>query len=154
MPNKPEVKTETATDRDRELMRAAFKPMLRRRLMLYLPLACISIGGIAFINLYDVRFDLDETKRGIGNVAFVFIAAFCLRLTISDIMNYNKDLNNYQVKIAQGRIRSTGPKSIVIGNYEFSFSSGPQETWKEGDAVELRAGYKTNMIFQIKKTVS
>jgi hypothetical protein len=151
MPNKQEVKTDTSTDQDRDLMRSLFLPALKRKLILYIPLALISIGGIVFINLYDVRFDLDETKRGIGNVAFVFIAAFFLRLAISDLMNYNKDLHNFQVKTAKGIIKATGNKSITIAAYDFNFPSKPAETYQEGEEVELRAAYTSNLIFQIRK---
>jgi hypothetical protein len=146
-----EVKTANTTEQDREQMRSVFLPAIKRKLIMYLPVAIISIGGIAFINLYDVRFDLDETKRGIGNVVFVFIAALSLRLAISEIMNYNKDLNNFQIKTAKGIIKEASTRSVTVGNYEFNLPDKNRETWKAGDQVELRASYKTNTVFLIQK---
>jgi hypothetical protein len=151
MQTKPEVRTENTTDKDRELMYTLLRVPLRRKLMIYLPISLGSICAIILFNLYDVRFDLDETKRGIGNMIFVLCGAFFLRLSISDIMNYHKDHGHFQVKTAQGPIRSASGKSITIGNYEFHFPSPPTELFEEGDQVELRASYKTASIFMIRK---
>jgi hypothetical protein len=151
MPIQPEVRTDHATEDDRRLMRTVLRKPLSRKLMVYLPITLLSIGGLVLINTFDVRFDMNETKRGIWNVVLVVLAAFPFRLAISDLMSYNKDLTNFQVKEAKGIVKSVAGKTIVIGTYEFDISALKGVVILEGDRVELRAGYKTNGVFLIAK---
>jgi hypothetical protein len=148
----PEVRTDNTSEEDRELMRTVLRKPLKRKLLIILPISLLSIGALVMINTNDVRFDMDETKRGIWNVVLVLIAAFPLRLGISDLMSYNKDLTNFQVKAAKGKVNQASGNSIMIGKYDFNLAAFPKLQIREGDQVELRAGYKTNRVFWIRKT--
>jgi hypothetical protein len=146
-----EVRSDPATDKDRELMETVLKKVHQRKLFIYFPLTIICIAGISFINMFDIRFDLNENFRGIGNAVFVIGGALPLRLAIGEIISYSKDLSNFQIKIARGPIRDIEGKTITLGKYEFSMASLPEVELKAGDNVELKAGYKTSSVFWIQK---
>jgi hypothetical protein len=149
----PEVRTENTSDNDRELMRAVLKKPFQRKLMIYLPMVLISIGGLVIINMNDVRFDLAENTRGMGNLVGVLAGALFLRLSIWEIMSYNKDLNHFQIKKAKGAIHHVKGASFSIGNYEFNASALGIKNLQDGDRVELRASYKSASVFWLQKAV-
>ncbi len=146
-----QVRTDNTNDHDRELMRAVLQKPFRRKVGIYLPLVLISICGLVFINMNDVRFDLTEDKRGMANIILVLTAALFLRLLIWEIMSYNKDLNHFQVKTAKGPIHSVKGKTFRIGDYEFNVSALGTKDLGEGDWVELRAAYKSSSVFWLQK---
>jgi hypothetical protein len=149
-----EVRTENTTEEDRRLMRTVLQKPLRVKLILYLPLSVVCIIGLIIINRNDYRFDLDDTKRGIWNVVLVLLALFPLRLTISEWMSYTKDLGNFQVKVAKGKVKDASSRTITIGTYEFTVSALKDLVLQEGEEVSLRAGYKTNNVFWLEKTAN
>jgi hypothetical protein len=146
-----EVRTENITEEDRRLIRSVLKRPLSRKLILFLPLSIVCFLGLILINRNDVRFDMNENTRAIWNVALVLFALFPLRLGISELMNYTKDLGNFQVKVAKGVVKSVSGKSITVGAYEFNISALKGVQISEGEQVQLRAGYKTNKVFWLEK---
>jgi hypothetical protein len=146
-----EVRTENITEEDRRLIRSVLKRPLTQKLVLFFPLSIACFLGLILINRNDVRFDMNENTRAIWNVALVLFALFPLRLAISELMNYTKDLGNFQVKVAKGVVKSVTGKSITIGTYEFSVSALKGVQIIEGEQVQLRAGYKTNKVFWLEK---
>jgi hypothetical protein len=144
---KPEVRTDNTSDSDRELMRSVLQKPFHRKAWIYIPLVLVSIIGLVIINMNDVRFDLSENKRGMGNILLVLTAALFLRLLIWEIMSYNKDLNHFQVKTAKGPIHRVKGKTFRIGDYEFNASALGTKDLKEGDWIELRAAYKSSSVF-------
>jgi hypothetical protein len=147
----PEVRTDNTNDSDRHLMRTVLRKPLVRKLSIYLPAVLLGITGLIIINMNDVRFDINEGPRGFWNVTLVLLAALPLRLAIGDLMSYSKDLGNYQVKIAKGLVSRVSGKTIAIGKYEFHTAAVEGKGLQVGDAVELRAGYKTGNVFWLKK---
>ncbi|HEV7230519.1 MAG TPA: hypothetical protein VGO45_04275 [Bacteroidia bacterium] len=151
MPLQTEVRTETTSDNDRMLMRTVLRKRLNKKLLIYLPLVFVGIGGLILINTFDVRFDMSEASRGTWNVILVVLGAFPFRLAIGEVMSYQKDLGNFQIKTAKGLVREVKGRSITIGNYEFNASALDDLDLQPGDQVELRAGYKTSQVFFLKK---
>jgi hypothetical protein len=154
MINKTEVKAESNTDTDRRQMREVLRKRLNKKLFFYLPPAVLGIGGLVLINTYDTRFDLTENVRGAWNLGLVLLAAFLLRLAISEIMSYNKDLSNFQIKWARGIIKNISGQTIEIGNYEFDLSAIHGIEVIAGDQIELKAGYTSSMAYWVEKAAT
>jgi hypothetical protein len=153
MTTKTEVKTESTTDTDRRQMREVLRKRLNKKLVVYLPPVVFGIGGMVLINTFDVRFDMTENVRAVWNVVLVLLAAFPLRLAISEIMSYNKDLSNFQIKSARGIVKKVSGRTIEIGNYEFDLSAIGGIEISAGDEIELKAGYNSSMAYWVQKAV-
>jgi hypothetical protein len=151
MPAQTEVRTENTSDRNRELIRKVLGKRLNRKLIIYLPLVFMCVGGLVLINGFDVRFDMSEGVRGTWNLILVVLGAFLFRLAIADLMSYHKDRSNFQIKTAKGLIREVRGNTITIGNYDFNTSAISFPGLQPGDRVELHAGYKTSQVFFLQK---
>ncbi len=153
MPVHPIAQLQSLSEVERTRLVSIFKKLTFRKSAFFAIPVLISIVALIYFNSSDVGLFSKEYLE-ITNVTFVVITVLCLRLIVSEFIDYGKEIKSPNKKIIKTHITDMKNGEIVLGNKSFSreevlLDAPDFLTLKKGDAVTLELSVRSNTIFSI-----
>ncbi len=118
-----------------------------------LVLLCLAV--MMYFNMFSGNYKVEDNLEVI-NVAFVVISVLCLRLVVSEILEFGKETRSSNKKVIHARIVGRKGDEIILGNKSFAkdeilLDNSEFDSFKGGEDVILEISAVSNTIFSVKR---
>ena len=153
----PIARLKSLSEEEKSKLSAVLRRKLFLRVGIFSSIVLVCLVVMMYFNTFSGSYKVEDNLE-IINVVFVVISVLCLRLVISEILEFGKETRSPNKKVIHTRIAGRKGDEIILGNKSFSKSeilldNSEFDSFKGGEDVVLELSAISNSIFSVKRIV-